>query len=222
MGAIEWSRFAQYIEALIKYQARNTRAPITADSWEELTWAALAHMYGRGNVIWRPRSHEPSIDIRVWVRGREYKLALKAGVIKNGRLTLSSYRLTRFGKDLAEKLRFIGQEHSKKIDYYLICAREEYVTHITYRVYVVKPESLAPPQMLNPQNWEDDGKKWYLKRRINGIYACIVKSMSDQLWYDIDLDEADFLKELVTVEIPKDQLGMGLIEFLREKFPQSA
>jgi len=104
-------------------------------------------------------------------------------------------------------------ENAEEIDIYLICAREEDRKAVRYCILKLAPESLAPQEMLNPINWEEDSQAWKLRANV-GFEAKIVKKMSNQLWYSIPLDFPG-LEELTTVEISKSEIGSMMREILK-------
>lgn len=209
-------RFARLIEDLIKFKSGTTKVPIKDTSWEELIWATLVFMYGDAKVNWDSQSHEKSVDIKAEVNGSELGISAKGGVIKNGILSISSYRLTTFD-DLQSKLDFIRNEH-KRFSFYLICAREEDKKNqsLNYNVFKVNPHKLAPSSMLSARSWTQVKSGFELTRNV-GFKARIVSKMSHQLWYAIPLEYFVSEEKLLKLSIPLNTLGKGLLDFLNRK-----
>lgn len=207
-------KFSRIIEKLIEFRAGTTRLPIKDVGWEELIWAALVFMYGGKNVEWDSQSHTKSVDLKVEIDGKLLQISAKGGIIKNGALSVSSYRLTTFN-NLSEKLKFIGNQHAH-FDFYLICAREEEsATTIRYSVIKVPASKFAPLWMLQMRNWKKTNGGYELKEGL-GFAAKIVSKMSNQLWYSIPLEYFAHSEILATISLPKESLGVGLLEFLRK------
>ena len=206
--------FSHILEELIRFRTGTTKLPIKDTSWEELIWASLVFIYGEDNVNWDSQSHEKSIDIKVKINGDSLKISAKGGVIKNGNLSVSSYRLTTF-RTLKEKLDFIKNQH-ESFDFYLICAREIEKTKqmVTYSIIKIDSKKLAPNYMLISENWKKTKSGYELKQN-KEFSAKMVSKMSDQLWYSIPFSY--FLKNeiLAHISISSKNLGKGLIDFLK-------
>jgi len=207
-------KFSNIIKKLIEFKSDITRIPIKDASWEELIWATLVFMYGDNNVEWDSQSHEKSVDIKARINNTVSKISAKGGVIKEGLLTVSSYRLTTFNT-LKDKLDFIKNQH-KNFDFYLICTREINETNKTLNYLVIKTPAtkLAPSVMLNTKNWKKTKSGYELKEGL-GFDAKIVFKMSNQLWYSIPFGYFSNKEKLISVSIPIKELGEGLIEFLK-------
>lgn len=171
-------------------------------------------MFGENRVVWDSQSHEKSVDIKVQINGSLRRISAKGGVIKDGLLTVSSYRLTTFNR-LEDKLNFIRDQH-KNFDFYLICAREKDDQNKTMNYVIIKTPAgkLAPLFMLNVKNWRKTRAGYELKRGL-GFEAKIVFKMSNQLWYKIPLDYFSAKEKLINAPVPFAELGGGLIEFLK-------
>lgn len=222
MSSLDWNRLSKLLEKLMIFYLHMHVNPITADSWEEIAWAALAFMYGEDRVDWKPRSHR-EVDIIVNLQGTKYNIGLKAGEITpvGGRriLTLSSFRLTKYD-DLRDKLED-AYERNKSNHFYLICAREEQQERqrlIRYSVYKVDSKRLFPEEMRNKESWIPEPKEkpqaWVLKSdaatRLGFERVEIRRKMSDQLWYKIPVPNSILrLEELVSVNVPEKKSRKG-------------
>lgn len=211
---INWARFKELATKLIEYQARVTRIPIRAESWEEVIYAVLLYM--EHEVSWDPTSHAKGVDLEVRIgKGvfdqQKVTISAKGGKIDDSTLSLSSYRLTRF-RSLGSMLEFL-KHNAEEIDIYLICAREEQYEHRIYNIFKVTPSALIPDAALDPKNWRETDQAWILSADV-GFEARIVKSMSNQLWYSIPID-FPHLERLSTVKVSKSEMGSMLHEILK-------
>jgi hypothetical protein len=199
LNKISWERFKDLTVKLIEYRIKTTKVPVRAESWEEIIYAVLLYMEHK--VSREPTSHVREVDLEVKINAQTLKISAKAGKIKEKILTLSSYRLTRFGY-LGDMLSFL-KENAKEIDLYLICAREEKKNKVSYYIFKAYPKTLVPKTMLNPINWKETASSWNLQAK-TGFEATIVKKMSNQLWYSVPLDFYG-LERLGIIEITKSE-----------------
>lgn len=209
VNKLNWDRFKGLAVKLIDYKAKTSSVPVRAESWEEVIYAVLLYM--EYEVTWEPTSHAKGVDLEVKIGQETLKISAKGGKITDQKLSLSSYRLTRFGS-LANMLGFL-RDNAEEIDIYLICAREDKYRHVRYNVFRVLPKVLVPAVALQAENWVEDKQGWELKANV-GFEARIVKSMSNQLWYSIPID-FPHLERLATVEISKSEIGSKLVEILK-------
>jgi|GEM_PF-2478340 hypothetical protein len=215
--ALDWRKFGKLVQRVIKFRAGVSKTPIKADSWEELIWAVMVTIYGQDQVKWDPQSHRKGVDLTAKINGETIRISAKATEIKRGHLSLSSYRLTRYGQ-LQEMLDFIREQHTKQIDVYLVCARQEVDKGVRYVVFKIKPNNLAPEPLLMGSNWTKTKDGFVLRDDIVkkvGFSCRIVSKMSNQLWYDIPV-HALFLQQVVDIVIPEADLGQGLLHCLKE------
>lgn len=217
---INWENFKKYIAELIKFKSKTTSTPINAESWEELIYVALVCMKYGDKVEWKLGSHEKGVDIKVKLNGKVISISAKATKVKETRgekyISISSYRLTRY-ETLGEMLNFLNEE-SRKLDFYLLCIREEKGRNLIYRVLKVAPKDIFPSPLLIPQNWEEYTGGWKTKDNLSnqwGISAKIVRKMSSQLWITVPLT-LNSLEWLAFVEVPKEELGAMLFEWINK------
>lgn len=209
LNKVNWNKFKELATKLIEFKAKISRMPIRAESWEEVIYAVLLYM--EYEVTWEPTSHTKGVDLEIKVNGETLKISAKGGKITdNQKLTLSSYRLTRFGT-LPKMLEFLNK-NATELDVYLICAREEKEDSVKYHIFRILPNALVPEKALNPNNWEESNQEWKLKTDV-GFEANIVKKMSNQLWYSIPLN-FPYLERLTVVKIFKKDIGATLVEIL--------
>lgn len=210
LNRVDWYRFRDLATKLIEFKAKISRSPIRAESWEEVIYAVLLYM--EYEVAWEPTSHAKGVDLEIKINGEVLKISAKGGKVTNNQyLTLSSYRLTRFGR-LPKMLEFLNK-NAAELDVYLICAREEEQDGVKYHIFRILPNTLVPEKALNPNNWEESTQGWKLKADV-GFEASIVKKMSNQLWYSIPLNFSH-LEQLTVVKISKKDIGSTLVEILK-------
>lgn len=208
LDKLDWDRFKELAAKLIDYKAKTSSVPVRAESWEEVIYAVLLYM--EHNVSWEPTSHAKGVDLEVRMGQETLRISAKGGKIANQRLSLSSYRLTRFGS-LSNMLEFL-EANANEIDIYLICAREDKYKHIRYNVFNLLPTALVPSAALQVGSWRENNQGWELKANV-GFEARIVKNMSNQLWYSIPIS-FPHLEQLAQVEISKSEIGSKLVEIL--------
>ncbi|MCD6385020.1 hypothetical protein J7M23_04505 [Candidatus Sumerlaeota bacterium] len=209
LNKVNWNRFKELTTKLIEFRAKLSRVPIRAESWEEVIYAVLLYM--EYEVSWEPTSHAKGVDLEIKINDGILKISAKGGkVTTNQRLSLSSYRLTRF-RTLPEMLEFLNK-NATELDVYLICAREEKPDIVRYHIFRILPNELVPEAALNPNNWEENEQGWRLRADV-GFEANIIKKMSNQLWYSIPLNFSQ-LEQLAIVNISKRDIGSALLEIL--------
>ena len=209
LNRVNWNRFKELATKLIEFKAKISRMPIRAENWEEVIYAVLLYM--EYEVTWEPTSHTKGVDLEIKINGEILKISAKGGKITdNQELTLSSYRLTRFGT-LPKMLEFLNK-NATELDVYLICAREEKQDSVKYHIFRILPKALVPEKVLNPNNWEESDQGWKLKADV-GFEASIVKKLSNQLWYSIPLNFSH-LERLTIVKISRKDIGSTLVKIL--------
>ncbi|NQS90275.1 hypothetical protein HQ584_10855 [Patescibacteria group bacterium] len=209
LNKVNWNKFKELATKLIEFKTKISRVPIRAESWEEVIYAVLLYM--EYEVSWEPTSHAKGVDLEIKINGEILKISAKGGKVTNNQeLTLSSYRLTRFGT-LSKMLEFLNK-NATELDVYLICAREEERDSVKYHIFKILPNAIIPEKALNPNNWEENDQRWKLKADV-GFEASIVKKMSNQLWYSIPLNFSH-LEQLTIVKISKKDIGSTLVEIL--------
>ena len=156
-----------------------------AEYWEELCSKALIRA-GLGSD-WKPDfNHVTGEDQRI---GCGIRISNKGGQLKNDTLTISGSRLTKH-KTIEDKVAFISQDH----DDFVLCLATDGNWNSAKPVYyfiVIDSRSLAYNQGEWVETFAHKGKN---KGQINGwkttanlgFTAKIVKSMSHQLWTEIN------------------------------------
>lgn len=139
---------------------------------------------------WNPNNHNTSEDMLTEVAGMK-KPSLKSGIIRNGVLTISSHRTTKY-KTLEDKIGFL---ESRTYDSYVCLSRpDEDKPHkynlIHFDKKIINYRSL---DWSNTYNKKGDHSGWLGVDK--GIKVKIVKSMSDQVWINLDMDKVNVLSE---------------------------
>ena len=133
-----------------------SRFPLKGELWEERLSLGLAH--AGHPTDWEPDgNHKPGVDLTIV--GQEISFSCKSGKLKNGVLSISSYRTTK-QKTLQEKLDYHESKEAKPFSHYAVLVRTA-----------------------------DDKKQICLiieKGSSKSIDMKIQKAMSDQFWYYLD------------------------------------
>jgi hypothetical protein len=161
------------------------RIPIKAEYWEDIVDSIM----GGDNSNFVPFNHSKGFDIEFEIDCTKYLPQLKSGVIENNRLYFPSHRLSRF-LTLEEKLDFLN---NLTYDHYIFLARDKGEWNKKYHIHTLETKKID----FNSLNWiEVLGKKGRYKNEVSGwqgtnenntINCKIVKSMSHQLWVEVDL-----------------------------------
>lgn len=198
--SFDWGKFRIFLKKVIEFKSRISFIYINADSWEESIYFALKKM--GENPDWQLGSHAKGADVKT----TKFAISAKSGSVRNGDLTISSYRLTRY-KTIAEMTDFINKEIN--YDFYLCCARRETTNGgREYGIFKINSSVFRP----KIQDWQEAKNKngersgWVCKL-MNGVGGRIVFNMSNQLWLDIPLN---LCEKLFSVEFTRTQLGADL------------
>lgn len=149
---------------------------------DSLAWENILHkslLKAGFNSEWITGSHSEGVDIYV----DDIRISCKGGTVsgkRNPRLKISSHRTTRF-KTLQEKLEFISEEHEDVIWSLVQMSKNLYRLHI-----FEKPN-------FKEFEWKEIKSGWSAIHE-NGNKASISRSMSDQLWFDINYE--NFIKNI--------------------------
>jgi len=220
--------FKLYLEKVLGFFGGISVFPIKAEMFEQYIWGTLAVCYGEDKVVWRPGSHQRTVDVIIKTSAKEIRLAIKSGEYKSGYVTMSSYRLTSAVVEnnptatLRNMLNTISSEYDK-VDYMILSVRTEENDVRRYQVYLIPPTLFKDPRFFDPNNWviESKGSFWNFRLKPNiakmlGINARIVGSMSYQLWYDIDQRLLDHYKLFSTpLEFHVKVIKARLVEQIR-------
>lgn len=202
----DWATFKNNLNKMLIGISRSTITPVNGDRWEEVIVVILRHMNHK--VRWEPGSHQPGADI--WIE--DFSISAKSGNIKKSILSISSYRLTRFG-DLKQMKTFIDSETGKNFDIHLCCARTDIADERIYRVYVIDNHLFS----ANDMEWSEmygtrtAGVTGWRGIHQNGIVVEIRKKMSNQLWIKYPLE---LCNQITEIRIEKSQLGCEAASFI--------
>jgi len=193
-------KFNDKLKKHINFRLENSKIKITDLVLEELISFALedsnnVHTYESG-------SHKKGADISTELEN----YSIKSSKLDKGKLNISSFRLTRFEDDLNKMTNFIDND-GKNFDKYFVLARNENNEQINYSFYILPADIFTATNMV----WVETKNK---KNKITGwntinndvIKLKIVKSMSNQLWIEID---KNYVEEFLAFEISKDISNIG-------------
>ena len=183
------------IENKIKLHHQIYRIPVKAESWEDIADQAI-----NGDIsTYTPFNHNINYDLQLNVEDYKYKSSLKTGVIKGDRLEFSSHRLSRF-PTLQEKLDFLDN-----VDYdnFLFLSRTNgKIWDKTYYIGYLSSKSI----IYNNLDWttklgkkgrnKDEISEWIGTNDDQTIKCIIRRSLSDQLWVDLDFSVIKPLKKI--------------------------
>ena len=197
--------FTDKLKKHINYRLDNSKIKITDLVLEELISFALED--SNYNHLYESGSHKKGGDIST----DDETYSIKSAQLKNGKMSISSFRLTRFKDNLPEMMYFIDND-GKNFDKYFVLARNESDTSINYSFYIIPSNTISALSMKWTETKDKEGKVtgW---QTINNddIKLKIVKSMSSQLWIEI---KTDYIKEYLSFEISKNISELGKNRFI--------
>lgn len=164
-----------------------SRFPLKGEMWEERLSNGFANA-GEPND-WEPDgNHTPGIDMSL--DNSPFSFSNKSGVVKDGILTISSYRTTKF-KTLQEKLDYHDSKKAKPFTHYAFIVRDSDDT--TQTCVFVEKDYINAKSLSWKENYGQRGKG---KGEHNGwsgkskkIEMKIQISMSGQFWYYLNWEE---------------------------------
>ena len=178
-----------------------SRFPLKGELWEERLSLGLAH--AGHPTDWEPDgNHKPGVDLTIV--GQEISFSCKSGKLKNGVLSISSYRTTK-QKTLQEKLDYHDSKEAKPFSHYAVLVRtaddKKQICLIIEKDYI-NAKNLSWEMKLStrgknkgtPTGWSGSSKSIDMK---------IQKAMSDQFWYYLDWESlvtSDKATILFTIE----------------------
>ena len=183
------------LENLLKKHHEIYRIPVKAEAWEDL----VDQVVNKENSNYIPFNHSTGHDLNIELDKSKFSSQLKTGTIKDNKLIFSSHRLGRF-ETLEEKLDFL---ENVSYDSFLFLSRNDFeVWDKNYFIYYIDKKIFD----YKTFKWiETIGKKGKYKNRVSGwegisedgkIKCKITKSMSHQLWVEIDLSLINFVKKI--------------------------
>lgn len=160
--------------------------PVKDIYWEYI----LSNSLKDANFVckWDPESHDAGKDIVV--DGLKYKrISCKSGMLsyskrkkKITKLKISGFRTTS-QKTLEEKLNYIDNNHE---DIVYSLSSTLFKSHKKYVLTIFTPPKFK--DLTWTESYTKKNKVNYKSSKLNGVYAKILSSCSDQLWYWIDYD----------------------------------
>lgn len=141
---------------------------------------------------WNPYNHNTSEDMITEIKGLK-KPSLKSGQIEKGFLKISSHRTTKY-KTLEDKINFLK---TREYDSFICLSRSNkkkphYYKLIYFDKNIIDYDSLKWEVSYNKKGKQ---KGWFAKNNDSTIIVEIIKSMSDQVWIQIDLNKVKILRE---------------------------
>jgi hypothetical protein len=203
--------FTEALKQHIIFRLNQSKIKITDLVLEELISFALEdsgheHLYENG-------SHKKGCDISA-----DENFSVKSAKLKNGKISISSFRLTRYGDDLGSMINFIDND-GKNFDKYLVLSRnEDEDSEVRYRLYILPSDFFKASDLdwKETTNRKNEVSGWNTINNNNNIKLKIVKSMSNQLWIEI---KEESIKDNMIFEIKKDIKSLGKDRFVATLSP---
>ena len=201
---MDLNEFNEKLKKHIDFRLDQSKIKITDLVLEELISFAMEdsendHLYESG-------SHKKGGDIST----DNESYSIKSSKIQNGKLNISSFRLTRYDNDIDAMIYFIDND-GKNFDKYFVLARNETVDQIKYSFYILPSNVFTATDMkwVDTKNKNDKITGWNTIDN-DDVKLKIVKSMSNQLWIEIN---TDFVKEHLAFEIIRNISDLGKNRF---------
>lgn len=153
---------------------------------EELLVAAIkSDTQAQHHVKWREAGHDDKEDILVIINGKESSVQIKSGKIneKRGVLTLSGYRLGRFGEDLKKITAYLN---SRTSDFIAVPYKKVDGDRGRQHVYQIVYVPIGALTSVDSGAWEQHGKQWRTSNQ-SGTLLSLSPSLSWQIWWKIPL-----------------------------------
>lgn len=155
--------------------------PIIERNWEEIFIQANKKIYK--NIKYDSGSHKSGMDCII----NNISYSNKTAKIKNKKLSISSYRLTKCN-NITDIINEIDNVR-KNFNYYALLARKESNNIITYNYYKIPSNFFIANNFIWNNKYSKTNKLSGWKTNIiNGIYLDITCSMSNQLWIHLEID----------------------------------
>ena len=175
--------------------------PLKGELWEERL--SLGFNDTGYDTDWEPNgNHVPGVDFSLPEEGISF--SCKSGKLKNGVLSISSYRTTKY-PTLQEKLDYHDSAEAKPFTHYAVLVRDE---DNNQQHCLILDKSYISAKSLK---WEENigvrgksaGKLTGWSGESENIEMKIQRSMSDQFWYYLDwsaVEESSQAKILFTIQ----------------------
>lgn len=175
--------------------------PLKGELWEERL--KLAFENAGYPTDWKPDgNHIPGVDFSLI--DQDISFSCKSGKLKNGVLTISSYRTTKY-KTLNEKLDYHDSKLAKPFSHYAVLVRDD--DNKQQHCLIIEKSYISAKTLTWKQNVGSRGKSvgkltgW--TGSSDSVDMKIQKSMSDQFWYYLDwsaIENSDKAEILFTVQ----------------------
>lgn len=190
-------KFIKCLEQHIIYRTEQSKIKITDLVLEEIITFSLEdsnveHTYNSG-------SHSPGCDIKILNNA----LSVKSGKETKDKLTISSFRLSRFNDNINDMINYIDND-GKNFDYYIILSRLEDKTKICYNLYII-PSNIFICKELKWNKIKND-----YKANDDNIFLKIVKNQSSELWITF---KKEFIEKYKYISIVKNKNELGINRF---------
>jgi len=160
----------RFLELVLLHKSIYSKVKIKAEMFEEILYKSLCKI--SNNVVWNYNSHMTGVDIVF----EGVRISCKSGKITKNKLKYSGSRTTTY-KSIKDKVSFLSNNHE---DIIVFLAEQNGMYHL----YTIPSSFII---FGSPEEWKEDMKKW---KRVDGYLSMSInKSMSDQLWVEIDLEK---------------------------------
>ena len=195
----------RFVETLQGYHLLND-TPVKEAVWETINASVVKNVcnidsIGNGN-------HLSGRDMVIDGHG----ISNKTSCVKNGVVSLSSYRLTNVCniKNHGDIFTIVAEieRRDESFEYYSILLREIKEDHLVYQ-WVVIPKN-HPIFVMDPSSW---AKKFSKRGKCTGWtsrYASIHFSMSSQLWFKFRIKE---IREFIVQQVSISRSQMGCLSY---------
>lgn len=189
----------------IKKQVENWNGfssfPLKGELWEERL--SLGFKDTGYDTNWKPDgNHIPGVDFALLEE--DVSFSCKSGKLKNGQLTISSYRTTKY-PTLKEKLNYHDSIQAKPFTHYAVLVRDEDLKQ--QHCLILDKDYISAKSLKWKQNIgttaKSAGKLTGWSGESKNVKMKIQKSMSDQFWYYLDwsaVKESGQSKILFTIQ----------------------
>ena len=166
---------------------------------------------------WRDRGYEPEWDAGGHGPGKDIEIpelqlgfSVKSGKENSKKLTISSFRTTRF-QTLKEKLDYFDNGGKNFTHYFVLSRFEKKVCKSRPIGSTIYTARLIPADVVvaGDKDWQETTSGW-ASSTVNGVRLRIQKKMSDQFWFDIEKDRLDNHPDVIHLfsrEISDNELG---------------
>jgi len=205
--------FNKTLESTIKGFHIINKNPIIERNWEEIF--VQAYKNNGNSIIYNSGSHTSGVDCVI----DNVKYSNKTSKIKNNKVNISSYRLTKCNNDINHIIKEIDIVR-KNFNYYALLAREEIDNKIIYNYYKIPANFFEAKNFIWVKKYTKLGKfSGWKTNTINNISLDINESMSSQLWIHTNKDSIkQYLENIIIVPINKNTIDYYQIFTILKSF----